>query len=250
MKPSTAVMIFNYKYKFQKNNKHIFVPNAECLRYGEDIIRHCSDKIKFPNYFFHYANGGHVDALHQHLERKYFFRIDIQNFFYSISRNRVARALHSEGIFKFRKFAKWSCVKNPLGEPAYSIPIGFIQSPLLASLVFLHSPVTEAIEHARASGILISLYVDDLIGSGMDREALTDSYKNICDACRRASFPLNSGKLVSPESQLVAFNCDLNYGHAKVTDDRSKKFYATPSSLLAKQSFEAYCNWVASKNFP
>ncbi|MHC2280605.1 hypothetical protein ACVME8_007248 [Bradyrhizobium diazoefficiens] len=75
--------------------------------------------------------GGHVAALHAHLHNHFFFKIDIQNFYYSIARMRVTRALRQWGYPGANTFAMWSCVRNPLPGPKHALPIGFVQSPLL-----------------------------------------------------------------------------------------------------------------------
>jgi hypothetical protein len=85
-------MLENYKHKYPSRGKFIFVPTPECDRRGERLLRF-GEHIGLPPYFFHYRRGGHVEALHQHIESRYFFRIDLKNFFYSISRNRVSRIL-------------------------------------------------------------------------------------------------------------------------------------------------------------
>lgn len=58
-----------------------------------------------------------------------FARIDISNFFYSVSRRRVKSALGRIGIGKADFFSKWSTVANPYGDPAWALPYGFVQSP-------------------------------------------------------------------------------------------------------------------------
>ena len=161
-------MLENYECKFQTRGKIIFVPNERSVRKGRRILKFFS-KFEFPDYFYHYKSGGHVAALHAHLENKLFFKIDIQNFYYSIARMRVTRALRSWGYPGANTVAKWSCVANPYPGPRHVLPIGFVQSPLLASLVLLKSPVVEAIERAIKNGVCISVYLDDFVGSHNDR---------------------------------------------------------------------------------
>lgn len=241
-------MFVNYDFKYVHKGKHVFVPNEDCLRRGKKLLEFCSSTATFPPYFFHYRSGGHVEALHQHLKNKFFFRIDIENFFYSISRNRVAAALHGVGLAKARDYAKWSCVKNPLKGPAYALPIGFVQSPVLASLVILRSPLAEAIERANAAKVFVSVYFDDFIGSSMDKAALTAAYEAILSACDAANFVPNAGKLAGPAERLVAFNCDLQFNRVEVTESRITKFRDSEPALESIQAFEGYCARVARRN--
>jgi hypothetical protein len=75
-------MHHNYDQKFTSRRKFVFVPNDECNKRGEYLLK-WGATLPLPDYFFHYRPGGHVDALHQHLENAHFFRIDLRNFFYS-----------------------------------------------------------------------------------------------------------------------------------------------------------------------
>ena len=84
-------MIENYKSHFELKSKHIFVPSEECVRKGQILIAYIGRCVTFPEFFFHYRSGGHVATLHEHLRRRFFFRIDIKNFYYAISRSRVTK---------------------------------------------------------------------------------------------------------------------------------------------------------------
>lgn len=161
--------ILNYEQKFFDGKKWIFIPSERGERRAVQVLKFFERSVTFPDYFYHYKSGGHVAALHDHLQHDFFFRIDIQNFFYSIARNRVQRALASKGLRGAPTYAKWSTVRSPYdGGPRYVLPIGFRQSPHIASLVLMQSPVFDAIERARANGVLVSVYLDDIIGSHAD----------------------------------------------------------------------------------
>lgn len=243
-------MIENYKHKFSLRGKFVFVPNERCIRKGRRIIRHFRG-MPFPSYFYHYQSGGHIAALHAHLDNRYFFKIDIKSFYYSIARERVTRALRRWRLQGAQTHAKWSCVRNPAscGRPKYVLPIGFVQSPLLASLVLLYSPVTAAIERAIARGVTVSVYLDDIVGSHDDQALLMEVYEDIRQACIAGEFIPNAEKLTPPTDAIVAFNCDLMQGQTYVTDARVRKFYEDPDrSPASSQSFEEYRELVASAN--
>jgi hypothetical protein len=241
-------MLENYKVKYVSRDKYIFVPNEACELRGHQLIRRGA-RIEMPEYFFHYRSGGHVAALHTHLDNKFFFRIDLQNFFYSISRNRINRTLREHGIRPARSFARWSCVRNPYGLPTYVLPIGFVQSPLLASLVLMGSAVAAAIERAREREVIISVYFDDFVGSAQNEAELIDSYNDILNACREANLTANQRKLSPPAERIIAFNCNLTHGSARVTDERIAKFLAGIPTALSKKSFEEYCARVTLHNY-
>lgn len=239
----------NYVYRYKSRNKFIFVPTPECNRRAEVIINAASE-MEFPDYFFHYRSGGHVAALHQHRQNKFFFRIDLQNFFYSISRNRVSKLLRQCNFsLNARSCAEWSSVKNPHdGGPAHVLPIGFKQSPLLASIALWRSAVASAIEYSQQNGCFISVYFDDFIGSSNNEKKLTIAYKGILEACVQANLVANSAKLAEPADAITAFNCDLTHGKAVVTAARVQKFFEQKPSPKATASFEAYRERVQKYN--
>lgn len=242
-------MFVNYTHKYKKRGKWIFEPNDDCERRSVRILDFF-ERIKFPDYFYHYQSGGHVVALHEHLKNDCFFKIDIQNFFYSIARNRVTRAFRAYGLKGAPTFAKWSCVRSPYpAGPRYVVPIGFRQSPLVASLVLMQSPVAAAIEKARSNGIVVSVYLDDFIGSHSDEAALTEAYNDILTACEEANLLPNAGKLTAPAKTIIAFNCNVTKGKASVTEERIAEFYSKPpKSALSASSFEDYVGRVAEAN--
>lgn len=242
-------MPVNYDFTYERKGKHIFVPNEDCVRRGKSLIKFCRREIEFPSYFFHYNRGGHVAALHRHLQNQFFFRIDLENFFYSISRNRVAAGLHDIGFRQARDYAQWSCVKNPVRGPPYALPIGFVQSPVLASLVILRSPLAHAIDLANSEGVFVSVYFDDFIGSSADRGRLEIAYEAILGACAEANFVSNALKLAEPAPSVVAFNCDLSHGIAAVTEARVMKFFDARPTEAATRAFESYRARVASANY-
>jgi hypothetical protein len=205
---------------------------------------------RYPSISFTIGAGGHVDALHRHLENTLFFRIDLRSFFYSISRSRVARILrYCEFPKSARDYAEWSTVRSPYEEgPRYVLPIGFKQSPLLASLVLYRSAVASAIEEAAKRGVFVSVYFDDLIGSCNDAHELAVTYNGIMDACQQANLPINTEKLVPPAADIIAFNCNLSHGHADVTEERWEKFLAQKRAPAAEAAFLDYCIRVADKN--
>jgi hypothetical protein len=129
------------------------------------------------------------------------------------------------------------------------LPIGFVQSPLLATLVLMKSPVAQAIERATNNGVCVSVYLDGFIGSHNDSEILEVAYNDIRETCVAAEFIPNPAKLVPPKQAIIAFNCDLTHGKAEVTDARVEKFFGERRSDLARDAFQAYRQRVASRNF-
>jgi hypothetical protein len=243
-------MLINYELRYPTRGRWIFVPTEQCERKGRRIIKYFS-RFEFPDYFYHYKTGGHVAAMHAHLENKLFFKIDIQNFYYSIARMRVTRVLRSYRYPGANTLAMWSTVRNPYPGHAHVLLIGFVQSPLLATLVLMKSPVAEAIERAISNGVRISVYMDDFIGSHNDLALLEAAYADIRDASVTAGLIPNPTKLVPPTSAITAFNCDLTFGSASLTAERIAKHETREDRTpLSDASFTQYRDLVASANKP
>jgi hypothetical protein len=244
-------MIINYDFKYRSRGKWFFVPNEKCERRGRRMLAFFKKRVAFPDYMYHFKKGGHVAALHAHLNNKLFFKIDIQNFYYSIARMRVTRALRHWGYPGAGTFSMWSCVKNPLPGPPHALPIGFVQSPLLASLVLMKSEVADAIDRAIAKGVCISVYLDDFIGSHDDLVVLTETYEDIRNTCVTAGLIPNPRKLVAPSVAITAFNCDLKQGSALVTPARVAEYFArNDRTPLSDAGFVQYEGLVSSQNVP
>jgi hypothetical protein len=95
---------------------------------------------------------------------------------------------------------------------------------------------------------LVSVYLDDFIGSHRDDALLREVYEDIQTACIDANLVPNENKLVAPSKAIVAFNCNLIKGSAKVTDERVAEFFSVGHTELARRSFENYLERVERAN--
>lgn len=237
----------NYEYSYLKNGKHVFCPAKETREKAEKLKARIEKSYTIPEFYFHYQPNGHIAAMHLHRTNCYFAKIDIQNYFYSISRNRVQKAFEAAGIFNARNLAKWSCVKNPLGFPTYTIPYGFIQSSAIASLVMFQSKIQKILEEISQSHS-VAVYVDDISISGNELRSLALAYEVLCETVREEKFEINSRKTVLPQSSMSIFNCDLTFGMANVSNARRAKFSLFDKDAAAESAFQRYCNKVSEGN--
>ena len=173
-----TVKFETYRYSYLRKGKPVFVPSERGEAIGRELKAKVEAAINFEDIYYHLREGGHVAALHAHRDHRYFARVDIERFFYGISRNRVARELHGIGIEKAGYFAKWSCVKNPFEEPRYALPYGFVQSPILATLVLTRSGVG-AFLRGLPENVTASVYMDDIALSLEKSNKITSYEKNI-----------------------------------------------------------------------
>lgn len=214
--------------RFELKNKPgtwIYVPTDEYREYGKTIKLAIEKKWHSPGYYFHLRAGGHISALKIHQNNSYFSHLDIANFFGSVSKSRVTR--HLTKIFGYdtaRKYAEQSTVRNPKnGAP--SLPFGFVQSSIIASLCLYKSALGKTIaKYAKNSNIEISVYVDDLILSSRSKQDLDTATKEIQIAAERSLFTLNRAKQVISLPKITAFNIELTTNSLTLTNDRLHEF--------------------------
>ena len=241
------VAIPNFEYSYRRNGKPVFVPSIIGRRIGNEIKENIESLYRFDPIYFHMRRGGHVAAIHHHRENLYFARIDIKNFFYSISRRRVQSALDRFQIPNARFYSKWSTVANPYNDPPYALPCGFVQSPILASLVIATSQIGQHLLDLPNS-INTSVYMDDISISSNDKDELENAYAATLEILKKDGFQCSLEKLRAPAYAIDVFNCDLTYGVSKVKDTRVVKFFDGNPNEVSELAFNAYCESVKVGN--
>jgi hypothetical protein len=91
---------------------------------------------------------------------------------------------------------------------------------------------------ARSNRTRLSCYVDDLVLSGVEEEAVESGRLELIEAAGRSGFVINANKSQLPGPQITAFNVVLSNGEMTITDDRMHEFEtalvrATPSTAAA-----------------
>jgi hypothetical protein len=239
---------FQFSYENEKG-KPIFVPSDEGRAIGKQIKALVEAGYEFDPFYRHFAAGGHVGALHAHRHHSGFARVDLKNFFYSIERSRVQRALRACGVKRHQYFAKWSTVKNPYVGAGYVLPYGFVQSPILASLVLSRSPLGDVLR-AISDDVTVTVYLDDIAISSDDPERLSSCFDRIMATIEPAGFEVNGAKVAAPAADMTLFNCEVSTGRIAVSDERRTEFYSLPRSPESADAFERYCASVAEGNTP
>ena len=241
------VSIENYDYCYLKNGRYIFAPSDKGRLLGKNLKLEIENNYIFPPLYYHLINGGHVGALHAHRANRYFCKIDVQNFFYSISRNRIMRALDKIGIAEADEKTRWSCVANPLAvSPKFVLPYGFIQSPILATLIIDRS-IGEYLRFL-STHYTVAIYVDDISVSGNNLSHLNSVYAELREKTTDANFTLNADKCREPCEHIEIFNCELSQGRTAVTERRKTDFTPAVKSRHQKEAFERYCDSVSDGN--
>lgn len=235
----------NFAYQYKKNGKPVFAPNKKGREIGYKVKNLVEAAVTFDRFVYHLSEGTHIRALHDHRKNQYFCRVDIERFFYSISRNRVKRALKEIRIHDAERFARWSTVKNPYPGGGYVLPYGFVQSPILATLVLSCSAVGEYLR-SLGEDITVSVYMDDVCLSGNSLETLEAAFEGLKTAMGEANFTLKDDKTRPPSDKIDIFNCDLENGRSEVTPERIAEFKAIERSFESEEAFDTYCAVVKS----
>lgn len=238
----------NFRYSYWSNGKPIFVPNDFSVELGNSLKSLVTERYAFDEFIYHFKDGSHVVALHQHRNNSLFCRVDISRFFYSIKRNRVKRVLKSIGVPRPEFYAKWSTVKNPFEGGGYVLPYGFVQSTILATLVLSESPIGVYLRHLPDT-ITPSVYMDDLCLSGQDEAELRSAFEGLIASVAEAGFSLNGDKTREPATQIDIFNCSLENGRTAVLPARIAEFFSEERDPAAVEAFETYCDIVQSKTW-
>lgn len=230
-------MLENYTHKYISDGRLIFVPTAEARNFGGRLHRRIlAQHWTPPNYFYHFSDGGHIAAARVHVASRFFVRLDLAKFFDSISRGRVHRSLRRVG---FKHGFAWDAACQSTvskGSPGYSLPFGFVQSPVLASLALTNSALGAALVRLHNRGIRLSVYMDDFILSGNDVDELTAARDRLMAAAEVSGFRFNLAKSAGPCTVLEVFNLDLSHGHLAVTATRFAAFEAALKSATVHEA--------------
>jgi hypothetical protein len=215
----------NYEYRFElKLGKHVFIPTKDGADRGRKIVEKLLGKWKPQEFFYHFhKRGGHVAALRPHVNSPVKASADLTNFFPSISRTKVHRALKSVGYANRYALdvATESCV---VYEGRKFLPYGFVQSMALATLVVEKSLLGQKIAELHGKGVNVTMYVDDILISGEDLASVKEYYDQIIDASKESGFSISTAKSSTPGPTVSAFNCEISDGEIRILDKRMKKF--------------------------
>jgi hypothetical protein len=237
-------------YKFRKKRAWVFVPAEDTIAYGREIKGLIEKHWKAPDYYCHLQKGGHVAALRGHNSHEYFLHLDIKNFFGNINASRITRCLKGMLSYeKAREIAIHSTVHHPRAERMSILPFGFIQSPIIASVCLSRSTLGRCLHNlSKQPNITVSVYMDDIILSSIELDALTDALGEIEQASSRPSLPLNKKKQEGPCRKVSAFNINLSQNNINVTPERLSEFLESYHSSLNENQKCGILNYVAAIN--
>ena len=222
-------MLFNYEYKFaEAKGRKIFVPTIDSRTFGEKLHRQILSRWPPPDYFYHFRDGGHVAAAKAHLASHLFLRLDLKAFYDAITRTKVHRALRSIGFSQKESWhiACQSTVSKDDGGQRFSLPFGFVQSPVLATLVLSGSALGKAVSHLNANAVRLSVYMDDILLSADDEAPLIVAKHALTLAAETSRFQFNALKTFGPAPAVEVFNIDLAHNSLSISPARMTEFEA------------------------
>jgi hypothetical protein len=220
-------MLQYYQHKFPSPTKPgtwIFVQTKEERANAEALVKAIAQQWHPPKYFFHLQKGGHLRALHRQKRDAYFVRLDIDKFYGTVTRNKLTSALKKIG-FSFAdavSISYRSCVATGAGS---RLPYGYVQSPILASLVLDKSALGHAFRKTIERGVNLSVFMDDVLLSHPDSSAPLDEALSILHhAAAKSGFTFSATKFEGPADLVTIFNIDLQHNSLALTSERYETF--------------------------
>lgn len=217
--------LYASKFRLPKGTQ-VFVPTDKGEVIGGDIVKRVRQRWKPPNFFYHLQPGGHVAAVRTHYTKSWLASVDLARFFNQVTRTRVHRALRRIGFPQAEAFemASDSTVEEDVGSRRFSLPFGYVQSPLLASIALERSALGAAIRTVRKSGVLLSVYVDDITISADTEDEVIAALATLHSGAELAGFQFNDDKKQGPSQTIEGFNIKFGSHVLRITDCRMAEF--------------------------
>lgn len=244
------MLFYNFNHKFaDTRGRLIFVPTKSARAFGKRLHKRVLRRWQPPDYFYHFQDGGHLAAANVHLQSHFFVHLDLARFFDSVSRGRVNRSLRRIGL---TKRAAWeaaceSTVSKSVTKISFSLPFGFVQSPILASVALATSALGNALSAMHGSGMRLSVYMDDIILSGDDERSLMAARATLEDAAAVAGFKFNLLKSIGPSADIDVFNLRLTHRDLSISAARLVEFKAALKAASAATA-DGILSYVATVN--
>lgn len=204
----------------------VYIPTEYGRGRGREIKANIEAKWKPPSNYFHLLEGGHVAAAQQHRNERWLASVDLERFFDQLTRSKVHRSLKSIG---FQHVDAWemacdSTVDKRPPKRQFSLPFGFVQSPIVASVVLSRSALGGAIRQIGMNGLNITVYVDDITVSGPSRDEVEAAIEQLEIAANLSGFVFKPEKMQLPGSKVSCFNIEFGSGEMSVVADRMTEF--------------------------
>jgi len=204
----------------------VYVPTTFGRTRGKSIKEAIEKIWTAPDCYYHLKAGGHVAAVRHHHEADWLASLDLQRFFDQITRSKVHRALKAIGIphVEAWEMACDSTVDKQPPRRQFSLPFGFVQSPIIASVVLAKSALGAAIRRLQGEGVEVTVYVDDIVVSSSSKKTIKNAVLTLEEGADVAGFAFNPDKLQTACRRVTNFNIEFGSGTMAVVDDRMAEF--------------------------
>lgn len=239
----------NYTYRIELGNGKFAYDQAPQFRIsGENIIGEIRRRWKPPSTFYHLQKGGHVAAILKHSHNSVFSRFDVSRFFFRVKKNMIIKALKSIG-FSFLDANQIAQETVVWTEEGLSLPYGFVQSPIIASLCLDKSHAGIFLRRLPRD-LTLSVYVDDIILShSQDARRLEASSRNLLSVFSDSGFPISEEKCEICRTEITSFNIRVSRGALEITPERMEQFEINIKSNYGNDRVVAgIINYVKSVN--
>lgn len=187
------------------------------------ILNNILYKIKVSPYSYGFYKDGLgsplVRCAKKHKENLFILKIDIKDFFPSISRKRIYRLFSDIGYnSEVSNLLTNICVYDD------KLPQGAVTSPYLANLVCKNLD-TRIATYCNKRDIVYTRYADDLTFSSDNRDLLKNIYGVICKILRTEGFDINNKKTIfmTPKNHKKILGITVNNSLIKAPKDLKRK---------------------------
>ena len=228
----------NYRSKIKLHNgRYAYTQVKEFKDRGLNIKAEILNRWEPPKYFFHYKNGGHISAIKAHLNNEVFTIIDISSFYPSITKNKIIKSLKKIEIPRLDTF-EYAAESVVSEKGKLVLPYGFVQSPIISSLVLHKSAVGRVLGNCTPT-LKLSVYVDDIIISSLEDDIgdLENYGEQLVEGMQQTHFKINEDKSAFEMPTVEAFNINVTHKYMEITQEKMSEFYrrvkVNPTSLEA-----------------
>lgn len=217
--------LYNHHFTLKPGTR-VYIPSAFGAERGGEIKEAIERLWQPPENYYHLLDGGHVAAVRSHRNAPWLASLDLQRFFEQITRSKVHRALKAIG---FSQVEAWemacdSTVDKRPPKRKFSLPFGFVQSPIVASVVLAKSALGGEIRKLRADGLNVTVYVDDITVSGLTEQEVSGAVDRLEAAAALSGFSFNPDKSQPANGRVISFNIQFGSGTMDIVEDRLAEF--------------------------
>lgn len=217
--------LYNHHFALKPGTR-VYIPSMFGAQRGREIKETIERLWRPPDNYYHLLDGGHVAAVRSHRDAPWLASLDLQRFFEQISRSKVHRALKAIG-FSQREAWEMACDSTVDKRPPqrkFSLPFGFVQSPIVASVVLAKSALGGEIRKLCADGSNVTVYVDDITVSGRSEQEVSSAVDKLEAAAALSGFSFNPEKSQPASRRVSSFNIQFGSGIMDIVDGRMAEF--------------------------